>query len=53
MKISELKTWRKEKNLTQKKLAERLEVDRVTVARWETGKRKIPNWLKFVVDKID
>jgi len=52
MKISELKNWRKKKNLTQKKLAEIIGVDRVTVARWETGRRRIPHWLDFVVDKL-
>lgn len=34
---------RKEKNLTQKQLAEKLMVSNKTVSKWETGKR-IPNY---------
>ena len=33
----QIKNLRKEKNITQEQLAEKFEVDRVTVSRWENG----------------
>lgn len=42
MKFERLKTVREEYNLTQKQVAELLDVDRSTYAGWETGKDTIP-----------
>lgn len=36
-----LAEWRKAKKLTQAELADELDVTRETIARWETGARKI------------
>ena len=41
MPLPPLKAFRKKQNLSQQQLASLLDVDRVTVARWETGIRKI------------
>jgi DNA-binding XRE family transcriptional regulator len=41
MTLPPLKAFRKKQNLSQQELAKLLDVDRVTVARWETGIRKI------------
>ena len=41
MTLPPLKAFRKKQNLSQQQLASLLDVDRVTVARWETGIRKI------------
>jgi transcriptional regulator with XRE-family HTH domain len=43
MTLPPLKAFRKKQNppLSQRQLADLLGVDRVTVARWETGRRKI------------
>lgn len=37
-----LRKWRRERGLTQERLAKALGVSRVCVAYWETGKREIP-----------
>jgi predicted transcriptional regulator len=37
-----LRKWRRERGLTQERLARVLGVSRVCVAYWETGKREIP-----------
>lgn len=42
MKFERIKTVREEKDLTQKKVAEDLNVERSTYAGWETGKDTIP-----------
>ena len=42
MYIENLKKFRKEKNLTQKNIAEELELNRGTYLRYESGKRDIP-----------
>ena len=41
MTLPPLKAFRKKQKLSQQQLASLLDVDRVTVARWETGIRKI------------
>lgn len=41
-----IKELRKQLNLTQQELADKIGVDRVTVARWETGKKKPSNLAK-------
>ena len=45
----ELKEWRIKHNLTQMELAELLSVTRETIARWETGMRKIPPFLRLAL----
>lgn len=35
--------------LSQQAMADRLKVHRVTVARWETGKRAIPNTVAYLL----
>ena len=42
MKFDRLKEIREERNLTQREVADALEVDRSTYAGWETGKDTIP-----------
>jgi transcriptional regulator with XRE-family HTH domain len=43
---------RKRAGLTQKQAAERLGVNRVTVARWETSKRPIPEMAARLFERI-
>lgn len=45
----ELKAFRKRLKLTQGELAKALGVQRVTVARWERGLRKIPSLLPLAL----
>ncbi len=49
-----LKTYRESQQppLTQGQLADILDVDRVTVARWETGTRKIDDELLPLVSQV-
>lgn len=49
MKPGELKVIREKLKLTQAQLAKALGVDRVTVARWETGLRKLPPMLALAI----
>lgn len=49
MKPGELKAVREKLKLTQAQLAKALGVDRVTVARWETGLRKLPPMLALAI----
>ena len=53
MKGKELKDWRKKQNLTQLELARYLNVERVTVARWEVGIRAIPPFLFLALEGIE
>jgi len=39
---AELKKWREDFGLTQKRLSHLLAVDKSTISAWETGKRRIP-----------
>lgn len=39
--LPELQRFREARNLSQQQLAELVGVDRVSVARWETGTRKV------------
>lgn len=43
--------WRKAQDLTQADLAKKLGVKRTTIARWETGARKIDQELLSSVSK--
>jgi len=45
----ELKKWRSDHKVTQQQLAFLLGVFNVTVARWETGTRKIPSFLHLAL----
>lgn len=47
-----LKRIRRELDLTQEALAERLGVRRVTVARWETGHRRIAEPIARLLQRI-
>lgn len=49
----ELRRIRKNLSLTQEQLAERLGVTRVTIARWETGARRIPELAARLVKRIE
>jgi transcriptional regulator with XRE-family HTH domain len=53
MEGKELQEWRDAHDLTQTELAERLEVARNTVARWERGERTIPNFLRLALERIE
>lgn len=52
MRPVELKRIRRQLGLTQQALAERLGVDRTTVARWETGARGIAEPIARLVQRI-
>lgn len=49
--MNRLKELRKEKKLTQKELADKINVSKITVLRWENGERQIkPDKAKQVAD---
>ncbi len=50
---SELKQWRKKWGITQVELARMLGTHQVTVARWETGVRKIPFLLPLALEALE
>lgn len=49
----ELKLWRKRWGITQVDLARRLGTYQVTIARWETGARKIPFLLPLALEALE
>jgi transcriptional regulator with XRE-family HTH domain len=49
----ELVAFRERLGLTQQELADRLGVDRVTIARWETGARAIPAFLGLALETVE
>lgn len=53
MRPEQLVSRRKQMDLTQAELAARLEVDVMTISRWERGERAIPPYLKFALDGIE
>lgn len=53
MTAKELKLWRKEWGITQVELARMLGTYQVTVARWETGARKIPFLLPLAIEALE
>ncbi|NOQ86358.1 MAG: helix-turn-helix domain-containing protein [Deltaproteobacteria bacterium] len=53
MKGKELKNWRKKYNLTQLELSRYLNVERVTVARWEVGIRTISPFLFLALEALE
>jgi predicted transcriptional regulator len=53
MKGKELKNWRKKYNLTQLELSRYLNVERVTVARWEVEIRPVPPFLFLALEALE
>lgn len=52
----DLKTWRTEHNLSQGQLARLLEVDQMTISRWESGhiKKAAPGkLLQLALERLD
>lgn len=49
----ELAALRERLELTQQQLADKLGVDRVTIARWETGTRAIPAFLGLALQTVE
>jgi DNA-binding XRE family transcriptional regulator len=52
MKKEELINWRGKYSYTQEELAQALGVFRETIARWETGTRKIPPYLNLALETL-
>jgi len=52
MKKQDLKKWRELFSFTQQELAEALGVYQETIARWETGARKIPSYLHLALEAL-
>jgi DNA-binding XRE family transcriptional regulator len=50
---NELKLWRKKWGITQVDLAKMLGTHQVTIARWETGARKIPFLLPLALEALE
>jgi transcriptional regulator with XRE-family HTH domain len=48
----QLVAFREAQGLTQQELADKLRVDRVTIARWETGARSIPPYLDLALETV-
>lgn len=53
MTAQELKEWRKRWGLSQEALARLLGGHRVTVAQWETNRRKIPSFLPLALKGLE
>jgi predicted transcriptional regulator len=53
MTAKELKIWRKKWGVTQVELARKLGTYQVTIARWETGARKIPFLLPLALEALE
>ncbi len=53
MTSEDLKQWRRRWGLTQVELARVLGTYQVTVARWETGTRKIPFLLPLALEALE
>jgi transcriptional regulator with XRE-family HTH domain len=50
---AQLKKWRKEHKVSQQRLADLLGVAQNTIARWETGARKIPPFLQWALKGLE
>jgi len=53
MKGAKLREWRLALGLTQQELADKLEVSRNTVARWERDEMAIPGFLHLALKSIE
>ena len=54
MKPEDLKKWRHDNGYSQSRLAKRLNVDTMTVSRWERGKRAgIPSYLQLALRALE
>jgi transcriptional regulator with XRE-family HTH domain len=53
MKPQDLAALRERLELTQQELADKLGVDRVTIARWETGTRAMPAFLGLALETVE
>lgn len=53
MTTKELKLWRKKWGITQVELARMVGTYQVTIARWETGARKIPFLLPLSLEALE
>lgn len=49
----ELKRWRDDHGMTQAQLAAALSLSVWTVAQWEQGRRKVPNWLDVALRGLE
>jgi predicted transcriptional regulator len=49
----DLKMWRRRWSITQVELAKMLGTYQVTIARWETGARKIPFLLPLALEALE
>jgi len=52
MEANEILELRKKLKMTQQQLADAIGIDRVTVARWETGKKKPSNLAKAQLARL-
>ncbi len=52
MNHDDLKNWRLDNNYSQSQLAKALGVIKLTVSRWETGKREIPSFLHLALKSL-
>jgi len=54
---AELKRWREDFGLTQKRLSHLRDIDKSTISAWETGKRRIPprseRSLKYFIEHVE
>jgi len=54
---TQLKKWREDFGLTQKRLSHLLAVDKSTISAWEIGRRRIPprseRALKYLIDHVE
>jgi predicted transcriptional regulator len=53
MHADELKLWRNNYSITQVELSRMLGTYQVTIARWETGARKIPFLLPLALEALE
>jgi transcriptional regulator with XRE-family HTH domain len=49
----QLKVWREGNGLSQRQLADTLEIDIMTVSRWERGVRSIPPFLHLALECME